>query len=609
MLSDFDAELEAALESYSDAPAEARGRTGKQPAAKVLSRIAQERYRFGTSTTGEPFAVPLSGPRIVLSLRGAASLRAELAAAYLRETGTPPPQQALADTLIALEGIAATGTSEYLALRVADCDGVLWLDLGDTSGDVARIGADGWSIHHEAPILHRRTALTAPLPRPATRGDLGSLWDVLNVSEPDRAVLVAFLVAALMPDMPHPVLLLTGEQGTGKSSAARIIGSCVDPSTVPNRKPPRDADSWITAAQGSHLVSVDNLSALPDWLSDALCRASTGDGDVKRKLYSDGDLYVFAFRRVVILNGIDLGAIRDDLADRLVTVELQRIPEQSRARDADLAERWAATWPRVLAGLLDLTVQVLDRMPRIHLDRSPRMADFARVLATVDAILGTTGLERYAALAGELASDAVANDPVLSLLPAVVAGDWTGATSELLDDLNAARGDGRPPRDWPASARALTGVLSRRAPSLRRFGWTVEKVGGHTKRGQLWHLKPPAPGDETGDESDDGNARHLVRHPVRHHEDHPMTSQDTENGSKGDGVTDNTGFLSVLSLEDRRESGDLPSTREAPFLSSPRHRDPDLLDPELLDAAGHCRVHHDQPVAGCWTCDALGRAS
>ena len=81
------------------------------------------------------------------------------------------------------------------------------------------------------------------------------------------------------------------------------------------RKPPRDPESWVTAAAGSWYVGIDNLSDVRPWLSDSICRAVTGDGDVRRKLYTDGELAVFAFRRCVCLNGIDLGATSNMVLD------------------------------------------------------------------------------------------------------------------------------------------------------------------------------------------------------------------------------------------------------------------------------------------------------
>lgn len=97
------------------------------------------------------------------------------------------------------------------------------------------------------------------------------------------------------------MLALLGEQGTGKSSATKNLVQLVDPSPVPLRKPPRDADGWVTAASGSWVVGLDNLSTIPPWLSDSLCRAVTGDGDgdVRRELYSGDGLSVFSFRRVI----------------------------------------------------------------------------------------------------------------------------------------------------------------------------------------------------------------------------------------------------------------------------------------------------------------------
>lgn len=547
------------------------GAEKKKSAAARLTEIARDRYEFGVSETGHCYALPLFGPRVMVMLTGkGGSLRAELAAAYLDEYGTPPPQQALQDAMQALQGLALRATARALALRVADYDDHLWLDLGDDTGELVRIGANGWEIVYESPVLHRRTALTAPLARPAERGDLSRLWSLLNVAPADRAVLTAFMVASLMPEIPHPILLLTGEQGSGKSTAAKIIASIVDASTVPLRKPPRDLDSWTTAAFGSHVVAVDNLSVLPDWLSDALCRAATGDGDVKRSLFTDGDLFVFQFKRVVILNGIDVGSVRDDLADRLVTVDLHRIDETDRARDDDLTQRWQNALPDILGGLLDLTAQVLEVLPTIKLERAPRMADFAHVLAAVDRIQGSDGLGRYRDQSGALASDAVTSTPVLVALTGAVTSPWRGASAELLELLKATLGDTRPPKGWPAGARALTSELKRRAPSLRRLGWTVELTDEKTKRGQVWEITPPVgSGDETGDETVTRSAgRDLVT------SSSPLSSPpvDLEPGGsppKGDEVTSRPPNLSVFNLEE--VGGTTGTTREEADSSSPRH--------------------------------------
>ena len=69
-------------------------------------------------------------------------------------------------------------------------------------------------------------------------------------------------------------------------------------------------------AAGSWIVGLENVSSIQPWLSDCFCRASTGDALVRRKLYSDSELAVLTYRRAIILNGVDLGALRGDLGDR-----------------------------------------------------------------------------------------------------------------------------------------------------------------------------------------------------------------------------------------------------------------------------------------------------
>ena len=149
----------------------------------------------------------------------------------------------------------------------------------------------------------------------------------------------------LFTEQPHVVLAIFGEQGTGKTTAVKVLVRILDPGPVPVRKPPRDADSWVTAAAGSWVVGLDNLSDIPPWLSDSLCRASTGDGDVRRKLYTDGDYAVFAFRRCIIFDAIDVGALEPDLADRALPVTLALIPDEDRRDEETLLAQLAGRAP------------------------------------------------------------------------------------------------------------------------------------------------------------------------------------------------------------------------------------------------------------------------
>ena len=449
--------------------------SGKKSVSTLLVDLALERYEFGCTEDGQPFAVKPGG-HVVRMLRGGKnSLRAELSKAYYRKHKKAAPQQALADTMLVLEGEALDDDPTSVHLRVAAAAGAVWLDLGDAAETVVRIDANGWQlVKADVPVLFQRTALTGVMPEPQRDGDLNLLWQHINIADVDRPLVLAKLIAAIAtPDAAHVVLSLFGEQGTGKSTATKRIVELIDPSPVPVRKPPRDAESWVTAAQGSWVVGLDNLSVVPDWLSDCLCRASTGDGDVRRALYTDGGLAVFAFRRCIVLNGIDVGALRGDLADRIVHATLNRISEDGRVKDEVLDERWRQAHPLIFGALLAEIADVIRTLPSLRLASKPRMADFAHVLAAVDQLHGTDGLGRYAVQAKTMAADSLSADPFLVVLTAAKL-DFVGKANELLIKVTPDSDGWRPPRNWPKDPRAVTSLLKRNAPALRKAGWVVE---------------------------------------------------------------------------------------------------------------------------------------
>jgi hypothetical protein len=521
----------------------------KKSAATILVDIAEWLYEFGISDSGETFGVPRKGPKVVLLLRGGhTSLRAQLARVYRYQYGKVAPKQALVDALLTLDGFAQDAQPQRLWQRVGHHNGALWLDLGDHSGRAVQITGEGWKVVDKPPVLFRRTILTGPLPEPAPVGDLEELWDWLNVTKADRPLILAELVDSLWPDHPHVTVGLFGEQGTGKSTTAKILVSLIDPSPVPLRKPPRDAESWVTAAAGSWVVALDNMSTVPEWLSDSICRASTGDGDVRRKLYTDGELATFAFRRCVVLTGIDLGALNGDLAERLLPVVLEPINEADRRDEEDIWPRWSEAHPRLLGALLGLVAGVKAIRPSVEQERKPRMADYARTLAAVDQVLGTTGLDRYTGTQSRLAADSLTGDPFVIAIVEALTGtatveqphpdlpDWgfeevtverfdtfTGSAAELLARVTPTADGWRPPKGWPTTARSVTQRLHRQAAVMRKAGWVVFGVEDAHRKVTVWTITPPAP--EGGTSLDHGADRPPLD---------PHDPQDSDNADTAD---------------------------------------------------------------------------
>lgn len=491
----------------------------KMSVADQIIAMADARYEFGCSVAGDLYAVPKDGPRIARLLRGGRiSLRAELARTYYGLRGKAASSSALADAMLAIEGRAQAEDPVPLHLRVAPLgkrpeDGLV-LDLGRADGLVVTITRNGWKVAPAAKgqPLFRRSQLTQPLPVPVGGGSLKELRKLLNVTDESWPLMVSWLVSGLVPGIPHPLLFLSGEQGTAKSTATKMLVQLLDPSAAPARSTPKDPDDWATAAVGSWVVGLDNLSRIPEWLSDAMCRAATGDANVKRTLYSDSDVTVQEFRRVLIVNGIDVGTLRGDLADRMIPVHLDRITQ--RRTETALWEAYDEAHPRILGALLDLLVATLNKLPAIRdaADRGeiplPRMADYGLIMAALDEVYGVPEksiLRDYLQQRTELAEEVVESNQVATQLlqfmkrmparPADGLQFWEGLTAELLDELTSQIGMTND--KWPRTPGALSGRITRVASDLAKLGVDITRTKSNGKRIlTIIYIPKPAPDAE-----------------------------------------------------------------------------------------------------------------
>ncbi|GIV77440.1 MAG: hypothetical protein KatS3mg050_1834 [Litorilinea sp.] len=254
------------------------------------------------------------------------------------------------------------------------------------------------------------------------------------------------------------------------------------------------------------MLAFDNLSGIPDWLSDALCGLATGLGFGTRRLFSDDEEALFEARRPIILNGIDELAVRGDLRDRMITLILPPIPDDRRRPEADFWREFEQARPRLLGALLDAVAMALRNLPHTRLERLPRMADFALWVHAAEPALDQpagTFMDRYTGNRSEAHRVVLEADPVGRALLAWLEEqddgfEWTGTASEMLALLNGrVPEEARPRKGWPGDATRLGGKLRRLAPALRGLGVDVDYI--RHKNVRAWALRKSAPSPSPDD--------------------------------------------------------------------------------------------------------------
>jgi hypothetical protein len=429
------------------------------------------------------------------------SLRSEGFKSWLKHLlykaeGRPAPATALQDAIGVLDAMARfDGRKLTVWVRVAFHNGKVFLDLADEQWRAVQIDASGWRVVDNPPVRFRRSYGMLPLPEPVGGGSLDDLRDFINIlNGGDWRLLIAWMVASIYPYLhpraAFPILCLLGQQGSAKTTAGKLLRALIDPNTAPLRTPPKEARDLMIAAINGWVLAYDNLSYLPEWLSNILCCLTNKGGFSTRQLYSDGDEVIFAAARPVVLTSIVDAAVNADILDRAVRLDLPPIPEGERMTERELWGRFDEQHPRILGALLSVLSGTMKQHPDVSVAEKSRMADFIEVGVAVERACGwkrgafLTAYEANRASAHEVVLE---GSPLVSPLKALMkmrADEWTGTATDLLQELGTIAGDDeKKKKAWPKDAGALGGKLKRLAPSLRAIGIVVEQGQREGKRG------------------------------------------------------------------------------------------------------------------------------
>jgi hypothetical protein len=367
----------------------------------------------------------------------------------------------------------------------------IYYDLTNSNWEVVRITENGWSIEKLPPIIFRRysnqQAQVYPV-RDYPPDIFDQFINLLNIKDKDNKLLLkCYIIALFIPGISKPILMLHGEQGSAKSTLLELIKMLVDPSIIRTLAFSKDNNELVQKLAHNYISYFDNISNIPDWISDQLCRAVTGSGFSKRELYTDDDDVIYNFKRCIGFNGINLAATKPDLLDRGLIIKLERILEEQMRKIEDIWNDFEKLKPQLLGYIFDILVKVMLKKKEggIELKKYPRMADFAETAEIISRCIGNNEnkfLDAYYRNIGlqteqALEASSVATAVIEFMNPRAY---WIGTATKLLDELEGVaeslRIKTKNNRAWPSAPNRLSRKLNEVKTNLRQIGIILDRL-------------------------------------------------------------------------------------------------------------------------------------
>ena len=496
----------------------AKNLEGKKSQATQLIELAQEHEVFNSDDEAYAVVESADGIRQVWPVKSPGYKRL-LTGLYWQKNQSGCNKNSVLEALDTIEARGIhEGETKNVYLRVANLGDRLYVDLVDKHWQVVEVTRDGWQILKKSPVNFIRKNGMRALLSPRDGMHIMELAGFLNMPDPQLKLAIAWLLGSLRGRAAYPVMVINGRQGSGKSTASKMLRLLVDPSRVPMRPPPREPRDLVISAINAHLLALDNLSGIDHVMSDQICRFSTGAGFDPRALFTDLDQILIQVEKPVLINGIDELATRPDLAERSIVLNLPVI--QKRHDEHTLWKSFEEALPGLLGGLLTCLSDCLKneqttREKLIEENKLPRMADFAIWVTAAEQSLGWESgefLQIYGENQMRTAAENIESNSIATVLLALLADldsdqiwqdspehwkrllknyvdtskkpkgldkkPWVISPTDLYEALSNRAGKKVNSKSWPQSTRGLKNTITRIADDLKKFGIDVEHDKG-----------------------------------------------------------------------------------------------------------------------------------
>jgi len=457
----------------------------KPTQGEIITRDCEENSKdFFRDQHGNSILVLPVGAHLEVCPTSSTSFRNWTATRYRDKYGVPPKTDAINQAKVQIEARCAASRQVELFNRVGWHDNKIFYDLTTADHKGVEIAPCGWRVVYIPPVF-RRYQHQAEQVIPVAGWDPKDILRFCNISANDHCLFMAVIASYFIPNIPHVILSQTGEQGSGKSNNSRKIKNLLDPSRVTLISNPKDLEHAQMIGEKHWLISFDNISRIPEWLSDYYCRGVTGEGDMKRSLYTNDDEFIRSYRRCFVLNGIGSSMYRPDLLDRSIIFEIPIL--KSSRPESVMNDEWQKSLPGILGGFFTAISKAMGQVAQVTGHEKFRMSDFAQWGGALSDVLGYSRDEffrKYQESVDRKWQDTAEDSAFAKKIREFLdnrGGYWSGSPAELLTEINPEDDE----KGIPKTAKWLSNELVRIAPVMRNVGIDIikdKREGGTGRR-------------------------------------------------------------------------------------------------------------------------------
>ena len=387
-----------------------------------------------------------------------------------------------------------SGRHERVFKRVAQLnDKHIVYDLNNGKGDVVDVTEAAVTISKRTDSRYQglhfyahTNMLPQVLPDFTGTATLPELLDpFLPFSEDDKKLVIVWLLCAMLEDTKKCILVAVGPEGSGKSSACRVLRSLIDPQSNPPGTLPYDEQNLCLSLGNRYCTLYDNVRTVSNKVSDILCQATQGGSYETRTLYTNMGLTYVSFKSTLMMNGILPSMVSSpDLKDRCLMVTAT-ISDDQRELDGDLDALFEQRRPAILGQMFTTIQQAMALPDTEQTDYKTRMQHYASWGYLFSKILWGDGdilINAYQTNKGGLISSSLLEDPTgvgpafICYLQGFSAASFPMVLSsqtfynEVCNTARTSLNINTQYHPWPQSASKFTDKLRILVRSLEAFG-------------------------------------------------------------------------------------------------------------------------------------------